>query len=168
METIDFGNINKNIANRESEIRNLRQQFGPLISVNTDLQVVIDSAEEKVAREILQKIATLKILNEQDSAFRDRALAILKEHNIPLWFGSSHPEGHIDFGMLRTNLHNQIQGQIKSLKARFLANELTSAAYESEVKSTSKPLEDRIAELEAISAELGKFAAVPERVDDTE
>lgn len=159
MNEVNFSQIKKNITGRETEIRTIRQQLSPLISVNSDLRVVIEPAEEAEAREIMDKINALKTQNERDSMFSDRAKALLREHNIPLKVGSRFPEGQADLGTLIENLHRDINYKTESLKNRFLTNEITSAVYEAECEAIRKPLEERIREIEAVSAELDKLAA---------
>jgi PHD/YefM family antitoxin component YafN of YafNO toxin-antitoxin module len=153
MRVINFTDIKKNIQKRHSEITVLRAQFAPLLIIDSENKAVIDPEEQKNANEIMVRINLLRSQNAADVTFRDSALTTLQQHNI-----KPHAEGMVDFDTLTGNLRNHINLETRTLKNKFIAGELTSAAYEEAVKSMSKPHEDRIAEIEAVGAELDKLA----------
>ncbi len=155
---INFNSIKKDITKRETEIKTLRQQIAALLIVDPELQVILDPAAKSDAQAVMQRINLLKEQNARDVAFRNHALGLLQKHSIPLTETAF--DGSIGLGTLVSNLENQIYYGIQNLKKRFLAGELTSAEYEAEVAAMRKPLQERIAEIESVNADLEKFGGV--------
>ncbi len=148
MNEINFSDIEKNIMKRENEIKNIRLELAPLISVNEVMQVIIEPSLEPEARAIMQRINTLKTKNERDKVFYESAVALLKKHKL------LNSMERVDLGQAVGWLRRDISRETEQLKNKFLAGAIDNELYSKNLESILAPLKTRIAEIEGVSKEL--------------